>query len=687
MDDLLADFIAETREMTEALSGELVAWEAAPDDRERLDAIFRFVHTVKGNCGFFDFPRLEKLSHAAEDALGEVRSGKRVADEALVSAVLAIIDRIGELTDAIEAGEALPDGGDEQLVAALDGTGESFVPAVHNPSDSAPSQRAASAAVRSIRLPVDLLDRMMSGVSDLMLARNHLAQRLRDTDPDPRLMGSFERMSAMLEEVRDAATRMRMHRIDTIFSAFPRMVRDLAKELGKQVLIDLEGGEVELDREMLESVRDPLTHIIRNAIDHGIETPAERRAAGKHETGTLSIGARQAGNEIYILIRDDGRGIDADRVVAKAIENGVIDAEEAATMPTHAKLALIFAPGLSTKDEVSAISGRGVGMDVVRENIERIGGTIEVSSKPGQGALFYLRLPLTLSIVATLSIEVANQIYALPRSYVDEVLAGGPHQHGAARIGDRDTITFRGERIASLALRDVLDLPPTDTPDDQLAIILNLASGDRVALFIDRVHNQEDAVIQPVSPQLSRLGLYTGVTLLDDGTPVLMLDLASICWRRKLVSSVSTKRSAVTEDRAPAARVEAERVMIFVGLDGERRAIAMAALDYIDTVAVDEVEHHNGTARAVLDGAIRTLEGVDGHDIGTERLRVLRIKRGDTLIYHAIRAIIDVVEPDAKIAHAAATDAATERYVSIDGRPVPLLDRHAIGSHHKEPAR
>src|SRR5688572_16774245 len=262
MDDLIADFVAESREMLEALGGEIVAWEANPDDRARLDSIFRFVHTVKGNCGFFDFPRLEALSHAAEDALADVRANRRAADAPLVSAVLAVIDRIGEMIAAIEAGEEFREGGDDALIAAL-APGAEHVSAPLT-STLAEANGKAAAAPRTIRLSVELLDRVMSGVSDMVLARNELARRLRESPTDVPIDGAFERLSSIIAEMRDAITRTRMQRIENLFVGLPRTVRDLSAELGKQVLVDIEGGDVELDREMIEMIRDPLTHIIRN---------------------------------------------------------------------------------------------------------------------------------------------------------------------------------------------------------------------------------------------------------------------------------------------------------------------------------------------------------------------------------------------------------------------------------------
>ena len=413
MDDLIADFVAECREMLEALGGEIVAWEAQPDDRARLDSIFRFVHTVKGNCGFFEFPRLEALSHAAEDALADVRAGRRVPDGALVSAVLAVIDRIGEMVAAIEAGEEFAGGDDAVLIQALEpgAEGPAAVAAV------AVADGKVAAAPRTIRLSVELLDRVMSGVSDMVLARNELARRLRETDNDVTVDGAFERLSGIIAEMRDAITRTRMQRIENLFVALPRMVRDLSGELGKQVLVDIDGGDVELDREMIEMIRDPLTHIIRNAVDHGIEKPADRLKAGKREIGLLSVSARQSGNQILIDIVDDGKGIDGKKLVEKAVAAGSVEAADAAKMTARERLALIFEAGLSTAKSVTSISGRGVGMDVVRSNVERIGGIVEVDSNPGAGTRMTLRVPLTLTIIPALTVSIGKPAFRhSPRS-------------------------------------------------------------------------------------------------------------------------------------------------------------------------------------------------------------------------------------------------------------------------------
>jgi two-component system chemotaxis sensor kinase CheA len=521
MDDLMSDFLAETREMLDAISGEIVAWEADPADRARLDAIFRFVHTVKGSCGFLNLPRLARLSHAAEDVLAEVRAGRRTPDTHLVSGVLAVVDRIGELITAIGSGESLDDKEDQKLVAALD------------PGSPAPSAAISVATerrgpARSIRLPIELLDRLMDGVSALAGARDDLARELRKAGLNGPVDAAFERLSTTVGDLRDTISRTRMQRLDQLFAALPRMVRDLAAELGREVVLELEGGDVELDRETIEVIRDPITHIIRNAVDHGIEPPAQRRALGKPAAGTLRIGARQSGNQIVIEASDDGAGIDGDRIAAWAVESGLVSGAEAAALSPAARLDLIFRPGLSTAREVSAISGRGVGMDVVRANIARIGGVAEVQSRPGAGTRVTLRVPLTLTIVPALIVSIGGQRFAIPRSAVDEITAVGPDAR-IERLATGMRAIVRGRRLpfvdgASVLFGDDADAPG---PADVL-VLLRPGGGGTYALAVSACHDHAELVVKPAAPEVTATGLYAGKTLPDSGPPMLLLDPAGI---------------------------------------------------------------------------------------------------------------------------------------------------------------
>ncbi len=702
MDDLLADFVAETREMLEASGGELVAWEADPSDKARLDTIFRFVHTVKGNCGFFDFPRLEKLSHAAEDALAECRAGHREPDSDLVSAVLAIIDRISDMNDAIEAGEEFAEGGDDELIAALR-SGEEIEPAgeIAQPiaasedeaegeapaEDSAPKAPRTQAVQRSIRLPVELLDEVMKGVSDMVLARNDLARRLREAGEQPTIDGPFERLSAILADVRTSITRMRMQRLEHLFSSLPRLVRDLSNELGKQVMVDFEGSEVELDREMIEMVRDPLTHIIRNAIDHGLEGPGARLKAGKREIGLLRFAARQSGNQITLVISDDGNGLNTAKLAAKAVTAGIHTQAEIDAMSERRKQYLIFEPGLSTADAVSSVSGRGVGMDVVRANIEKVGGSIDVTSKPGEGTSFYLQLPLTLSIIAALTVGSDGQRYAIPRSYVEEIVFGNSGHVEFAQAGDRRLVTFRDRRVPCLALGDILGTEKNDHVEwtNKTLVIVRLATDDVFALAVDRVYDHEDVVVKPIAPAIMETRLYAGTTLLDDGRPMMLLDLPSIATLRQLVGEGRGATKVMDEDTS-VEEVRAIPVMLFIGLDGRRRAVRLDLVRRIDTIARSAIDIEGSRAQAVIEGRIFAMVGHERGHLADEKCRLLRLSDGDSEVVYAVREVCDAASMSGEIVPSH-SDPTIEGVTLIDGEPVPIIDGHHIFAAHCAPRR
>jgi two-component system chemotaxis sensor kinase CheA len=673
MDDLIADFVAECREMLEALGGEIVAWEAQPDDRARLDSIFRFVHTVKGNCGFFEFPRLEALSHAAEDALADVRAGRRQADGPLVSAVLAIIDRIGEMVAAIEAGEDFPGGDDSALIEALaSGTDGPAAPAA---ATLAEGQGKAASAPRTIRLSVELLDRVMSTVSDMVLARNELARRLRESPTDVSVDGAFERLSAIIAEMRDAITRTRMQRIENLFVALPRMVRDLSAELGKQVLVDIEGGDVELDREMIEMIRDPLTHIVRNAVDHGIETPAERLKAGKREIGILSVSARQSGNQILIDIQDDGRGIDGKKLVEKAIGAGIIEKADAAQLNSREQLALIFEAGLSTAKRVTSISGRGVGMDVVRSNVERIGGVVEVDSALGQGTRMTLRVPLTLTIIPALTVSIGSQSFAIPRSAIDEIVRATGESVTLEHLGGAGVATIRGRRVPEVSLAEILGLESEVDEKDRTLIVLRPAGGDVYALSVDRIHDHEELVVKPAAPAVMNTGLYAGTTLADDGSPILLFDPAGLAQVGGVRLEAQERAARIVEGSAAASGPKTTPVLLFRGLDGGRRALRLAVVDRIEEVEASAITEAAGQLRVQLDEAILPLAGINRDQLGEEKVRLFRLNDGTRELGYAFREVVDFAEIEHDVIHA---DRPGEILgVSLVGaEPAEIVDAH-----------
>ncbi|MEO1221346.1 MAG: chemotaxis protein CheW, partial [Pseudomonadota bacterium] len=508
-----------------------------------------------------------------------------------------------------------------------------------------PKRSDPAAVQRSIRLPVDLLDRVMSGVSDMVLARNDLAHRLRQAGTQPIIDGPFERLTAILSDVRDAITRMRMQRIETLFSAFPRLVRDLSHELGKQVMIDLEGGDVELDREMIEMIRDPLTHIIRNSIDHGIEKPSERLALGKREIGFLSIAARQSGNMISVVVSDDGRGLPQSKIAEKAISTGLITEAELSDMNSDAIMQLIFLPGFSTAETVSNVSGRGVGLDVVRQNLQRVGGSISVQSSEAVGTQFTLQIPLTLSIIAGLTVEASDQRFAIPQSYIEEIIHSSSKLLDFTRVGETALVTFRGKRVPCILLGDALDLPKSRLSEDQFTmVLLRLANGDLFALAVDGIHSHGDIVVKPLAPAVMKAGVYAGSTLLDDGQPVLLLDVTSIADENKITSDLSSRVIQTAEETIRTACQNADRAMLFIDFNGRRCAIRLELVQRIETIASSAVDFSGACPRAVVDGLILPLVGLPDRPLHTEKLRLLRLSDGSGQLLFAMREVEEAVE-------------------------------------------
>lgn len=675
MDDLLQEFIAETRETLAALSGEIVAWEADPADRARLDAIFRFVHTVKGSCGFLDLPRLTRLSHAAEDVLQAVRSGERVPDPRLVSAVLAIIDRIGEIVEAIDAGAALDDSGEDLLLAALD---EKSAPAPLKLVPAAAGGGAAPrAATRSIRLSVDLLDRMMNGVSEMVLARNELARRLRDSG-DPTLENAIDRLSLTVSELRDTVTRTRMQAIDSLFSALPRLVRDTAGSLGKKVALAIDGADVELDREMIELLRDPLVHIVRNAIDHGIEAPEERRRAGKPEAGRLTINARQSGNRIIVEIADDGRGIDTARLVSKQIAQEPGRAAELNGLSERARLDLVFEPGLSTRDVVTATSGRGVGMDVVRTNVEHIGGTIRLRNVAGEGLTTTIEVPLTLAILSAVIVGSGADLYAVPRQAVEEIIATRSAAVRIDTVGDALLATVRGRRLPVVQLGAVLGTG--DAPGDMLMIV-NLPGGS-FALGVDRVEDTQELVVKPVAPAVMAAGLYAGQMLPDTGVPLLLLDCAGVA----AAAGVSFERAVAAEPETEAPVAEGTAALLFEALDGQRRMIPLEAVERIETVQGASIRHAGGRWWASARDGLVALSVGGGVPPREGELAALMLPGASTATGYLVRRALDIVTFSDDLLPS--DDPAVHGILVMAGEPIEVVDpAHLFGEDPGKPAR
>lgn len=684
MDELLSEFVAETKESLEALASVVVALEADPSDRKLLDELFRFFHTVKGSCGFLNLPRFERLSHAAEDVLSDIRAGTATPDPATISAVLAVMDRIAELCAAVETGEALPDGNDEHLIQALRNSHENAQAAVPGAVPMAASatdgQARPNSVARTIRLPLVLIDQLMNGVSDMVLARNELARRLRESDADPELETSFDRLSGCIADMRDMISKTRMQRVDRLFMAIPRMVRDLGRDLGKSVDLTIDGGEVEMDREMVEMVIDPLTHIVRNSIDHGLETPEARRRAGKPATGQLRISAHQSGSHIVIEVADDGRGIATDSVVAKVVASGMMLSQDAALLTEQAKADLVFMPGLSTAQAVTSVSGRGVGMDVVRANIERIGGSVSLTNEPGKGLIVSMRVPLTLTIISGLILKAGGLSFAIPRAAVVEILHDNNPTVTVTRLGGGLTATIRNMRYSMIDLEDVIGLPKIERPGPRSLMIVRSTSGKPYILGVSHVENNEELVIRPAAPVVMAAGIYAGMTLPDNGHPMLLLDASGIARAAELplISELVDPRDG--DEMGDKTRSDTYPGLCFTELTGEERVVRLSLVERVEDIPVgcfggpDDQLHVQIGERLVA-----CVSHVNRADLpaSAREITCLRIRDDMRELCYPVRTVLDISDVPAML-DMVSPRGVVAGLVLLDDRQIEVIDGLAV---------
>jgi two-component system chemotaxis sensor kinase CheA len=423
-----------------------------------------------------------------------------------------------------------------------------------------------------------------------------------------------------------------------------------------------------------------LTHIVRNAVDHGIETPAERLKSGKREIGLLAVSARQSGNQILIDIHDDGRGIDGKRLVDKAISSGVISKDDAAQLSPREQLALIFEAGLSTAQQVTSISGRGVGMDVVRSNVERIGGIVEVDSKPGEGTRMTLRVPLTLTIIPALTVSIAGQHFAIPRSAIDEIVRANGESVTLEHVGGAGVATIRGRRVPEVSLATILGLESHVEAKDRTLIVLRPAGGDVYALSVDRIHDHEELVVKPAAPAVMATGLYAGTTLADDGSPILLFDPAGLAAVGGVKLEAHERAARIAEGTAVEA-AQATPILLFRGLDGGRRALRLAVVDRIEEVPASAIREAAGQLRVQVGDAILPLAGAAGAAIPEDKVRLFRLNDGQHEIGYAFAEVLDFAAIENEVIHAERLGEISGVSL-INGEPAELVDVHWLFSNH-----
>jgi len=653
MDELLTDFLTESGEQLESIGAQLVRFEQDPSDARIVANIFRLVHAIKGTCGFLNLPRLEKVAHAAESLVDRLRDGAPPTG-AFVSLVFASFDRIRFLLTALAEGNGEPAGDDAALIAQIEkiagyaSTSEALDSASNGGADnpfgagSAPPERR----IDTVRISIKTLERMMSLVSELVLTRNQLVEVARHTEIDA-INSPLMRLSSVTADLQSGVLAARMQPVERLFANLHRLVRDLTAELDKKAELSLQGGGTELDRQLIEAIRDPLTHMIRNAVDHGIESPEQRRAAGKPEVGSIRIAARHQAGQVSIEVSDDGRGLDAASIRSRAVALGLGKAEDVAALADADLFRFVFAPGFTTATRVSNVSGRGVGLDIVRANIEEIGGSISLTSRAGHGTALTLRIPLTLAIVPALIVLAGEDRFALPRHAVEEIIEIDPAAEGEfVEVQGASLLTANGGVLPAARLRRLMcskGAPADATSGLQLA--LRMRSGMRsFAILVDEVADVQEIVLKPLPEQLNYLTLFSGSTILGDGTVALVLDPAGLASALGLPHTTGAKVSAAPEPVAPP---NLTKIVMFRAGGEALKAAPLSSVARILSLGRGDVEIANGAAMFRHDGRLAPLLRIDGAKavcLPSRPQAVLLLTDAGSAVGLIVDEIVDIVD-------------------------------------------
>ncbi len=517
-------------------------------------------------------------------------------------------------------------------------------------SDSGPARPAEPAAsAQTIRVGVDTLEGLMATVSELVLIRNQLLQTLRG-EPETPFAGPLHRLNQVTSELQEGVMTTRMQPISGAWAKLPRLVRDLAADLGKKIDLVTSGQDTELDRQVLELIKDPLTHMIRNAADHGLETPEKRRAAGKPETGRITLQARHEGGAIIVEMSDDGRGLPADKIRDKAVASGVVPPDRAAAMSDAEARQLIFMPGFSMAKQVTAVSGRGVGMDVVRTNIEKIGGAIELTSTEGRGTRFTIRIPLTLSIVSALIVECCGERFAMSQAGIVELVsANGSEGRRIEQINGALVLRLRDRLLPLVSLQALLGLPEAEEPRTEDCIVVARVGSFVFGVIVDKVFDTEEIVVKPVASILRHLKLYSGATILGDGSVIMILDFKGISAEAGAAHLMNGAEDAVAE-AVQAPKVQTEQMLIFRAGQGAPRAAPLSRVARIEEVAAKALERADGRTVLQFRERLMPVVGIDGGPVAARDDTVsplLVFTRDERSFGLKVDEIVDIVEASA----------------------------------------
>jgi two-component system chemotaxis sensor kinase CheA len=707
--DVIREFLIESNESLARLDQEMVELEKRPQDPQLLASIFRTIHTIKGTCGFLGFATLEGVTHLAENILSQLRDGKRQLTPELVTLILETVDVVKTVLVAIEANgregtetyedlrKRLQAACTQTAVPAAAGLPAGDTPTTApDPDEKTAAPKGPSVSDSTIRVDVVLLDKLMNLVGELVLTRNQILQ-FNAHQEDSTLNATSQRLNLITTELQEGVMKTRMQPIGVVWNKLPRVVRDLATSFGKQIHLEMEGADTELDKTIIEAIKDPLTHIVRNCCDHGIEKPDVRVRNGKPAQGKLTLRAFHEGGQVNIEIGDDGAGIDVQLLKSKAVQKGLIRLEQAERMTDREALAFIFLPGFSTAAQVTSVSGRGVGMDVVKTNIEKIGGVVELVSRLGQGTTLKLKIPLTLAIIPGLVVTLAErrttprklqgvgERFVIPQVSLLELirLEGDSGKRQIERIHDQPFYRRRGSLLPLVYLADVLKLGGT-LESNVVNIVVLQAEDRQFGLVVDGISDTQEIVVKPLGKQLKGLNCYAGATIMGDGRVALILDVSGIGQLSGVVQESREKSTAETQ-RHDRSGSERQTFLLFRAGAFERLAVPLSLVARLEEIALAKIEHAGGKRVVQYRGRILPLASLapilDPGAADTAGLQdpaqVVVFNNGERSMGILVDQILDIVEDQVTVRQAAARKGLLGSAV-VGKKVTDLLDLHAV---------
>jgi len=720
--EIVNEFLIESHENISRLDQELVALEKTPKDHALLSSIFRTIHTIKGTCGFLNFSRLEAVTHLGENILSQLRDGQRELSGEVVSVLLETVDAVKAMLARIESTGSEGEESYEELKQRLRALTEpktaaekkapgppelELPPAVAPPQEPArapavvaeatPEAAAGEAhpegaargglADSTLRVDVSLLDKLMNLVGELVLTRNQILQ-FRGLREDTAFLATSQRLNLITTELQAGVMKTRMQPIGNVWNKLPRVVRDLAASAGKQVQIEMEGADTELDKTIIEAIRDPLTHIVRNSVDHGIEMPEARAAKGKPAAGRLFLRAFHEGGQVNIEISDDGAGIAADKVKRKAIQNGLTTVEQAERLSEREIFRLIFLPGFSTAAQVTSVSGRGVGMDVVKTNIEKIGGMVDLQSRPDEGTTIKIKIPLTLAIIPALVVTCGVERFAIPQVSLLELvrLEGEVAARSIELVQGTPVYRLRGNLLPVVYLNEVLQIPArtAGAGDRVLNIVVLRADERQFGLVVDHISDTEEIVVKPLGKHLKGISAFAGATIMGDGRVALILDVLGLAQRARVVTE--RREQAVIEEqqatRPMRAGEERQTLLLFRAGENDRLAVPLGLVARLEEFPAAQLEQAGGKEVVQYRNQILPLvrlASLLGCPAAPERdpAQVIVFSEGDRRIGLLVAQIIDIVE-DRLVIKSEAKRPGLLGSVVIAGKVTDLIDLQRV---------